>query len=254
MHSLHQKYGPVVRVSPEEVDICDLDAAKVIHRARGGFLKSARFYRTLSAVETLFSTTDPAFHSAHRRLLANPISDSSLTRFEPLVADRVRLTIDKMSDEFESRGAMDVFKWWFFMATDVIGELSFGESFRMLDSGKVCIDAIHFTKDEGRSNSTENPIYRGSSKPRLDLTHPNNIPLTRTTSIPSPSPNFPKSIRHKPEIKRIRSAINRPLQAHNRRKRRPKAHPIHKAVQRRQGWPFRCRNSERRTGIYSRRK
>ncbi|EYE97982.1 cytochrome P450 [Aspergillus ruber CBS 135680] len=136
VHFLHQKYGPVVRVGFEEVDICDIDAVKVIYRARGGFLKSARFYRTLSAVETLFSTTDPAFHSAHRRLLANPISDSSLTRFEPLIADRIRLAVDKMSDEFESRGVIDVFKWWFFMATDVIGELSFGESFRMLDSGE----------------------------------------------------------------------------------------------------------------------
>lgn len=137
MHSLHQKYGPVVRVSPEEVDICDVDAVKVIHRARGGYLKLARFYRTLSAVETVFSTTDPAFHSAHRRLLANPISDSFLTRFEPLISDRVHLAVNRMSNELESRGVMDVFKWWFYMTTDVIGELSFGESFRMLDSGEV---------------------------------------------------------------------------------------------------------------------
>lgn len=137
VHSLHQKYGPVVRVSPEEVDICDVDAVKVIHRARGGYLKLARFYRTLSAVETVFSTTDPAFHSAHRRLLANPISDSSLTRFEPLISDRVHLAVNRMSNELESRGVMDVFKWWFYMTTDVIGELSFGESFRMLDSGEV---------------------------------------------------------------------------------------------------------------------
>lgn len=35
------------------------------------------------------------------------------------------------------RGAVDVYKWWMFMATDVIGELSFGESFRMLEYGKV---------------------------------------------------------------------------------------------------------------------
>lgn len=218
VHSLHQKYGPVVRVGFEEVDICDIDAVKVIYRARGGFLKSARFYRTLSAVETLFSTTDPAFHSAHRRLLANPISDSSLTRFEPLIADRIRLAVDKMSDEFESRGVIDVFKWWFFMATDVIGELSFGESFRMLDSGKVCIGFIYFTENEGRSDPAENSIHRGSSKARLHLAHPNNIPFARATSISSPPPNLPKNIRHRPEIKRICSTINRPLQARDFRK------------------------------------
>lgn len=42
-----------------------------------------------------------------------------------------------MAEEIQDRGATDVFKWWLFMATDIIGELSFGESFRMLEAGKV---------------------------------------------------------------------------------------------------------------------
>lgn len=44
-----------------------------------------------------------------------------------------------MRNELETRGVADVFKWWFFMATDIIGELSFGESFRILEMGKVCL-------------------------------------------------------------------------------------------------------------------
>lgn len=139
VHSLHQKYGAVVRLGPEEVDICNLDAVKELHRARGRFLKSRQFYSNLTPNENVFSTTDPVFHSAHRRLLANPISDSSLTRFEPIIAGRVRLAVDRMSKELDSRGVIDVFKWWLFMATDIIGELSFGESFRMLESGEVSI-------------------------------------------------------------------------------------------------------------------
>jgi hypothetical protein len=39
--------------------------------------------------------------------------------------------------EMRVSGREDVFKWWLFMATDIIGELSFGESFRMLEAGKV---------------------------------------------------------------------------------------------------------------------
>lgn len=37
----------------------------------------------------------------------------------------------------QTRGVADVFKWFLFMATDVIGELTFGESFRMLELGEV---------------------------------------------------------------------------------------------------------------------
>ena len=47
------------------------------------------------------------------------------------------LAVKGISKEMAKRGAADVFKWWMFMATDVIGELSFGESFKMLESGKV---------------------------------------------------------------------------------------------------------------------
>lgn len=50
------------------------------------------------------------------------------------------MAISRMAEETRSRGVADVFKWWLFMATDIIGELSFGESFRMLEAGEVCYD------------------------------------------------------------------------------------------------------------------
>jgi hypothetical protein len=47
------------------------------------------------------------------------------------------MAVDRIAEEMGKRGVADVFKWWLFMATDVIGELSFGESFRMLEAGEV---------------------------------------------------------------------------------------------------------------------
>ncbi len=88
-------------------------------------------------MENVFSTTDSRFHSNRRRLLASPISDTSLHQHEYLITERVKMTITRMAEEIQNRGATDVFKWWLFMATDIIGELSFGESFRMLEAGKV---------------------------------------------------------------------------------------------------------------------
>lgn len=58
-------------------------------------------------------------------------------KFETLVFGRVQLAVEKMEGEIRTRGAADVFKWWLFMATDIIGELSFGESFHMLEAGRV---------------------------------------------------------------------------------------------------------------------
>jgi hypothetical protein len=53
---------------------------------------------------------------------------------EPIIADKARLAVSRAGEEMQERGVADVFKWWLFMATDIIGELSFGKSFEMLES------------------------------------------------------------------------------------------------------------------------
>ncbi|RYN56077.1 hypothetical protein AA0119_g13422 [Alternaria tenuissima] len=87
-------------------------------------------------MENVFTTTDTAFHSSHRRLLSAPLSQSSLKQFEKIVTARTQLAVQKIGEESKKCGAADVLKWWLFMATDIIGELSFGDSFRMLELGK----------------------------------------------------------------------------------------------------------------------
>ncbi|KAJ5641094.1 hypothetical protein N7528_000719 [Penicillium herquei] len=171
VHNLHEKYGPVVRTSTTQVDICDVDAAREIHRTNTRFMKS-QFYEFLIAkgFQSMFNTSDPKFHAARRRLLATPISDSSLSKLEPLISSRVHLAVDKISEEMESRGAADVFKWWLFMATDIIGELSFGESFRMLESG----EKNQYTKD----------LEAISGLQPIRTTFPNMVAIARYLPLP----------------------------------------------------------------------
>lgn len=132
--------GPVVRLSPSEVDFSSITAAKTIHRFRQPFLKS-QFYSALVGkqivTDNVFSTRDVVYHARHRRLLSGPMAKSNLKSVEPIVKSRIELAVQRMAEEMNSRGCADVAKWWLFMATDVIGELSFGDSFRMLEIGKV---------------------------------------------------------------------------------------------------------------------
>ncbi|KAF1972349.1 cytochrome P450 [Bimuria novae-zelandiae CBS 107.79] len=122
VQQLHQEYGPVVHLSPSEVDFCSISAAKQIHRFRAPFLKS-NFYTNLRGnsivADNAFTTTDLVYHARHRRLLSGPISKSSLKSIEPVVTARVDLAIQKMGEEMKARGC-----------------LSFGDSFLMLEIGK----------------------------------------------------------------------------------------------------------------------
>ncbi|KAI4147638.1 MAG: hypothetical protein LQ340_005464 [Diploschistes diacapsis] len=133
VHALHQKYGPVVRVRPTEVSIVDLQATREIHRMSTPFVKAAWYLKITGGNVNLFSIQDPKKHSARRRLLASPLSDSSLKNVEPTVNDNVSKTMDGIGKEIKMEGSADILKWFTFMATDVIGELCFAESFRMLD-------------------------------------------------------------------------------------------------------------------------
>jgi cytochrome P450 len=110
---------------------------KTVYGVKDEYPKSPWYQVLVPVVKNVFNVSDIEFHRRHRRLLGSPISETSLRAAEPTVEDRAKLTMERIQNEMETRGASDVYKWFFFFATDVIGELSFGESFRMLEQGKV---------------------------------------------------------------------------------------------------------------------
>jgi cytochrome P450 len=90
--------------------------------------------------ENVFNTRNIPVHRRQRKLLSGAMSESSITTLLPIIRDRVALTIQKMGQEMKEHGAADVFKWWMFMTTDIVAQLTFGDSFRMLEQGKVASD------------------------------------------------------------------------------------------------------------------
>lgn len=118
-----------------------MDAIKQIYDSKETFKKSS-FYKNLTAVRTpvLFMLTDVTTHRRMRRLMNTPMSASSLRLHVPLVQSRVNLYLKRIQDEMLSRGCADVFKWNMFLSTDIIGELSFGESFKTLEHGEVSLE------------------------------------------------------------------------------------------------------------------
>ncbi|KAK3384141.1 cytochrome P450 [Lasiosphaeria ovina] len=137
VHRLHNKYGDTVRVAPDEVYVTDLAAVKEIYSVKEVFRKT-KWYTDLTTNEShnMFNTNNIELHRKYRRLLSGPMSETSLKAVLPLVESRVNLTIQRMREEMQKTGAADVFKWWLFMATDIIGELAFGSSFQTLEQGK----------------------------------------------------------------------------------------------------------------------
>lgn len=117
-----------------------MDDVKKVYGHKETFLKHPA-YRALapSRVDSMFNTSDVDLHRRYRRLLASPMSESSLKTAIPDVYSRATAAVYRMGEELQSRGAIDVYKWWFFFTTDTLGELTFGSSFNMIESGKVSL-------------------------------------------------------------------------------------------------------------------
>ncbi|KAJ8121883.1 hypothetical protein ONZ43_g1778 [Nemania bipapillata] len=137
IHDLHLKYGPIVRVGPREVYVCDPQAVQRVFRIKNEFPKSKWYLEFVPSVQSIFNTPDIALHRRFRKLLSAPLSESGLKAFLSQIDGKVNLTIQRMEEEYKTRGVTDIYKWWLFMTTDIIGELSFGESFQMLESGEI---------------------------------------------------------------------------------------------------------------------
>ncbi|KAH7087218.1 cytochrome P450 [Paraphoma chrysanthemicola] len=136
--SLHKKYGPIVRLSPTEVGVADLDAFKEIHKIGTKYMKSEWYLRLVNFPKAgVFTMLDPREHGPRRKLLSRSFSRSYLVdNWEPVVREKALLAVTKIkADAVESTA--DIYNWWMLLASDISAHLSFGESFGMLEAGEA---------------------------------------------------------------------------------------------------------------------
>ncbi|KAK3900985.1 cytochrome P450 [Staphylotrichum tortipilum] len=159
---LHRRYGPIVRLTPEEVAVADVGAFAQIHKIGSGFNKSA-WYDSLTPNRSpgIFFMRDPHRHAARRRLFAQPFSNSALQRnWGAEIRSRVEIAVSRIRQDALA-GEADLLRWWTLMATDLITHLCFGESFRMLEHGKQTpyIDSVQLVFLKAALQTEAYPLY-----------------------------------------------------------------------------------------------
>ncbi|RDW63899.1 cytochrome P450-9 [Coleophoma crateriformis] len=150
---LHEKYGSVVRLSPNELAFNTVEAWNDIYGHRNGRQDLNKDPIHVGAVDPLpgvqtISMADHANHARQRKALSHGFSKKALWEQE----DIVQGFVDKLMKNFhgfaERKEVFDIVKWYNFITFDVIGDLSFGESFGCLDRGdfhfwiSVIFDAV----------------------------------------------------------------------------------------------------------------
>ncbi|KAF3798974.1 Cytochrome P450 monooxygenase aclL [Colletotrichum gloeosporioides] len=141
MLKLHQKYGPVVRVAPNELSFNTAQSWKDIYDKRKGhspFIKS-EFYdggNFAAEAHSIVSVRDPDEHAQMRRYLRDAFSDRSLREQEHLISQVIDHFIDRIGEEGGKPGGIDIVMWFNLTTFDIIGSLAFGQSFGGVSSGE----------------------------------------------------------------------------------------------------------------------
>ena len=137
MKELHDKYGPVVRISTNELSFCTASAWRDIYGhvpGRKAFLKTKFLYEALPGeADNVLSASDPAVHSRMRRNLSHGFSVAALSSQESLVQRFVDQFVVKIGEN--PNDPKDMVMWLNLITFDIIGKLAFGESFGNLDAG-----------------------------------------------------------------------------------------------------------------------
>ncbi|KAJ5698446.1 hypothetical protein N7462_000451 [Penicillium macrosclerotiorum] len=138
--ALHEKYGGVVRIAPDELSFIDGDAWKVIYGTRPGHGqkdKDYRFYPPTAGGAPSIINSNNVDHSRFRRLLSHAFSDSSLRGQEPIIRGYVDLLMQRLWEKIEDgKPVVDLVSWYNFTTFDVIGDLAFGEPFDCLKNSE----------------------------------------------------------------------------------------------------------------------
>lgn len=138
MKELHEKYGPVVRIAPNQLSFCSGSSWKDIHGHRTGrkaFLKGSFYEPFPDDPHQIVSVSDPGRHSAMRKSLSHGFSAGALAGQEDRVQHFVNILIDQI-DKCCTTAPGDMVKWYNYVTFDAIGELALGDPFGCLESGK----------------------------------------------------------------------------------------------------------------------
>jgi cytochrome P450 len=139
LKQLHEKYGSVARIAPDELCFSTAEAMTDIYcnsQSRSCMPRDPYMYQVSPQdVHSILTVPGAEDHSRYRRVLNYAFSNRSLVQQEPLILQHVRLFISKLH-QLSRKGPVDMFAWYSFVVSDIISDLSIGESFGCLQAAQ----------------------------------------------------------------------------------------------------------------------
>lgn len=126
---IHKKYGPMVRLAPNHIEISDPDAIDIIYGTKYNFPKSEfyqQFDSKISRIPDSFCALDNVTHDKRRRAVSSLYTQAAVLSYEPCVDRCIDLFHQRMEELADSKQHTDMALWLRKYTFDIIGELFYG--------------------------------------------------------------------------------------------------------------------------------
>ncbi|KIJ68389.1 hypothetical protein HYDPIDRAFT_24675 [Hydnomerulius pinastri MD-312] len=143
---LHEQYGSIVRIGPNELSIADKDLLPLIIGTHGmpkGPLFEGRRMTPISDKEaqdlTLISSRNPQRHAVLRKAWNKAFANSPLKDYEELLLLRAHQLIESLERICKEQGGVgrgiDIATWIGYFSFDFMGDMAFGGGFELMRDG-----------------------------------------------------------------------------------------------------------------------
>jgi hypothetical protein len=110
---LHKRYGPVIRIAPNEVSSSKLSTE--IYKFSGPLTKTDFYWvwgrETINKHKPLFVETNERVHSSYRRIVNPVYSLTNVLKNEGYINEVSKVFIERLGEYADQKEAIDLGKW-----------------------------------------------------------------------------------------------------------------------------------------------
>ncbi|KAF9740985.1 cytochrome P450 oxidoreductase [Paraphaeosphaeria minitans] len=150
--SLHEKYGPIVRIAPNQVSVGAPKAVRQIYPVSSTAFPKSDWYSVFRGTRRvdLFAGQDQWAHGRHRKMVVRAYAMDTLKDLEPYVDYCLELLVEQLDGRVGQK--VDMAKRVHLFSFDVIGEITWSANFGFLTAG-VDDGTFETIRTMGRSGS-----------------------------------------------------------------------------------------------------
>jgi cytochrome P450 len=135
----HRKYGPVVRIAPDELAFTDPQAWSDIYGMQSGRVQNQKDPYAYVPLQPGFEggllLANDAKHARLRRIYGPAFTPKAVEEQAPMLMKYANLLVTQLKAAVQENPVQDISSWYNFTTFDLTGDFAFGEAFHCLDRG-----------------------------------------------------------------------------------------------------------------------